>query len=121
MNTMPSKVLVTGATGLLGRHVVNQLIETGRSVRVLIRKPSQRAAFDGEVDAVIGDIRSSNDVSEAVRSCESVIHACSSHHYNLDPASFFAINVTGTKNVCDAVSRWGCRRLVVTSTVSTLS
>ena len=118
---MSGKVLVTGATGLLGRHIVNQLIEAGRSVRVLIRKPSQRVAFDAEVDAAIGDIRSSNDVSEAVRNCESVIHACSSHQYNLDPASFFAINVIGTKNVCDAVSRWGCRRLVVTSTVSTLS
>jgi dihydroflavonol-4-reductase len=117
---MVDTTLVTGATGLLGRHLVKELLENGRSVRVLVRQASQGSVFPPEVNSVIGDIRNSDEVFEAVRGCDTVIHACSTHHYNLDPDAFFATNVIGTENICNAVQCWGCRRLVVTSTISTL-
>lgn len=48
-------ILVTGATGRVGRHVVHQLVERGADVRVLVRDPS-RADFPATVSVVQGDM-----------------------------------------------------------------
>jgi uncharacterized protein YbjT (DUF2867 family) len=48
-------ILVTGATGKVGRSVVSQLLDEGQQVRVLTRHPA-RAAFPGEVEVVAGDL-----------------------------------------------------------------
>lgn len=48
-------ILVTGATGLVGRHVVDQLVQRGADVRALVRNPS-KAAFAPGVDVVQGDL-----------------------------------------------------------------
>lgn len=118
---MMGPILVTGATGLLGRHLVSQLRKEGRSVRVFVRHPSHAHVFPPGTSVALGDIRNVREVFEAVRDCDGVIHACSTHHYSLPSDDFFATNVTGTENVCSAVEAHGCRRLVVTSTISTLN
>ena len=114
------KTLVTGATGLLGRHLVYQLLERGYIVRVLVRAVEQRAFFPENVEVVNGDIRVARDVDAAVFGCRYIIHACSTHVYNLPPEEMWAINVEGTRHICDAVERHQCEKLVFTSTVSTL-
>lgn len=48
-------ILVTGATGRVGRHLVNQLVDRGADVRVLVRDP-QKAAFPAGVDVAQGDL-----------------------------------------------------------------
>jgi dihydroflavonol-4-reductase len=49
-----------------------------------------------------------------------VFHACSTHVYNLPAEEMWAVNVEGTRHVCDAVKRHRCERLIFTSTVSAL-
>ncbi|QDP98837.1 SDR family oxidoreductase [Microlunatus elymi] len=54
---MPGKrVLVAGATGYLGRHLVQALIDAGCRVRVLVRRPEQAAGFPAGVDAFVGQV-----------------------------------------------------------------
>ncbi len=114
------RTLVTGATGLLGRHLVYQLRERGYLVRVFVRAAKQRAFFSEGVEVVTGDIRTAEDVDAAVLGCRYVIHACSTHVYNLPAEEMWAVNVEGTRHVCNAVERHQCEKLVFTSTVSAL-
>ncbi len=115
------RTLVTGATGLLGRHLVYQLRERGYLVRVFVRAAKQRAFFSEGVEVVTGDIRTAEDVDAAVLGCRYVIHACSTHVYNLPAEEMWAVNVEGTRHVCNAVERHQCEKLVFTSTVSALN
>jgi dihydroflavonol-4-reductase len=116
----PSKVLVTGATGLLGQHLVRQLTQLGYSVRALARSPEQQCFFPSDVEVVIGDIRKLQDVDSAIAGCRFVFHACTTHVYNLHFSETHAVDVLGTQNVCDAASRHQCERLVFTSTIAAL-
>lgn len=50
------RVLVAGATGYLGRNLVQALVAAGCRVRVLVRRPEQAAAFPGEVDVFVGQV-----------------------------------------------------------------
>jgi uncharacterized protein YbjT (DUF2867 family) len=58
-------ILVTGATGRVGRHVVQQLVSRGASVRVLVRDPS-KAEFPAGVEVVQGELLDIRAVREAL-------------------------------------------------------
>jgi dihydroflavonol-4-reductase len=111
-----ARILVTGASGLLGQHLCRQLLARGYEVRGLVR-PSSVPLPDG-VERISGDIRDASCVQQAVRGCEGVIHTCCTHVYNLPREEVHAVNVTGTLHICDAVRQNGSR-LVFTSTIST--
>jgi dihydroflavonol-4-reductase len=118
---MGTTVLVTGARGLLGQHLMRDLLESGKSVRAFVRRPEDRAFLPSGVEMAVGDITNFSDVRTAMAGCDSVIHACSTHVYNLPPKRFWEVNVGGTGNVCDAADQLRCRRVLLTSTVSTLA
>ena len=68
-------VLVTGATGLLGRRVVQQLLETNQEVRVMVRRPgSERALATPPTDLCYGDVSDPDALAEACRDATAVIH-----------------------------------------------
>jgi len=68
-----SPVLVTGATGFMGRHLVSRLLADGRAVRVLERRPSD--AFDGlAVERVTGDVTQPETLVAACAGAESVFN-----------------------------------------------
>ena len=61
-------VLVTRATGFIGRHLVRYLLEQGETVRVLTRNPDRvPAAWDGRVDIVVGDLANRATLRAAVQ------------------------------------------------------
>ncbi len=67
------RVLVTGGTGLVGHHVVDELLQRGASTRVVThRRPNP---FGADVDVVEGDLRSAETCSRAVAGAEFVVHA----------------------------------------------
>jgi uncharacterized protein YbjT (DUF2867 family) len=72
---MTSPILVTGGTGLLGRLVVERLVDAGRDVRVLSR--SSHASRD-HVDFVIGDISTGDGLRDALAGVEVVVHCAGS-------------------------------------------
>src|SRR5258706_13520807 len=100
---MPT-IFVTGATGLTGANVCQQLIERGDAVRALVRNPDEAAALAAiGVELVQGDIVDADDVVRGARGCEAAIHcAALLGGASQDLADFRAVNVAGTTHVLDA-------------------
>ncbi|XYH96874.1 NAD(P)H-binding protein [Sorangium sp. So ce1128] len=65
------KILVTGATGTVGREIVKQLAEGGHHVRALSRNPG-RAKFPGGVEAVAGDLAAPETFADALKGIEAL-------------------------------------------------
>ncbi len=64
-------ILVTGATGIVGREVVRQLLAAGRDVRVLTRDPARAAGFGGAVEVVTGDLGRPDTLDAALTGVDS--------------------------------------------------
>ncbi len=66
-------ILVTGATGTIGSHLVPSLLGQGAQVRVLVRDPDKaRAAFGDQVDIVSGDLQDTSSVTVALKGVDSL-------------------------------------------------
>ena len=113
------RVLVTGASGFLGSHVVDAALARGHTVRTLdTRGSSWRAAED--VEAVLGDVRDPDVVDGAVRDIDAVYHLAAVADLaeaNADPARATDVNVEGTRTVVEAARAHGVRRLLLASSV----
>lgn len=121
-------VLVTGAGGFIGSHLVEALLREGYQVRALVRYNGQgtwhhledlRAEDKARVDIRLGDVTDPAFVRDLVAGCEMVFHLAAligiPYSY-LAPASYVATNVGGTLNVLEACRHAKVRRLIVTST-----
>lgn len=121
-------ILVTGADGFIGSHLVERLIAEGARVRAFCLYNPQgswgwldHAAADvrAAIDVRLGDIRDPGFVSEACRGVEIVLHLAAliaiPYSY-IAPESFVMTNVAGTLNVLEGVRRHGVARVVHTST-----
>ena len=98
------KVLVTGASGNAGQAVCRALVETGVEIRMADVMPPPPSHFElGEF--VRCDTRTPEDVRQAVRGAEAVIHLGAWHCAHVPPVSdetIFSVNVDGTFNVMQA-------------------
>jgi UDP-glucose 4-epimerase len=121
-------VLVTGADGFIGSHLVERLAALGASVRAFCLYNSNGslgwldgadAALRNSLDVRLGDIRDARFVEEACRGIDVVCHLAAliaiPYSYQA-PESFIDTNVKGTLNVLEAVRRVGCQRVIHTST-----
>jgi len=126
-----SKVLVTGADGFIGSHLVQALMAAGNEVRAFCLYNSNGSwgwldnlpeADKAELDVVLGDIRDPLCVREAMRGCEQVFHLAAliaiPYSY-VAPASYVDTNIHGTLNVVQAARDLGVDRVVHTSTSET--
>ncbi len=105
-------VLVTGATGFLGRRVVQQLLETNHEVRAMVRSPgSERVFTTPPTEVCYGDVRDPDAVAEACRDISEVIHLVAVIRGG--PRQFDAINRQGTANVVGAAREAGSVRRFV--------
>ena len=122
------RVLVTGAGGFIGSHLVAMLVERGADVRGLIRYTSRgdRGALAwldediGEaVEIVLGDVRDAESVAAASKDADVVMHLAAQiaiPYSYVNPRDFFETNVLGTFNVARAALDNGVSRVVHTST-----
>ena len=109
------RVLVTGASGMLGRATAQTLADRGDEVTVFQRRPSGAAA---PVREVLGDIADAEAVRLAVEGQEAVVHLAARVGVVGSAAQFEAANVDGTTNVLAAARACGVARLVHVSTPS---
>jgi nucleoside-diphosphate-sugar epimerase len=107
-------VLVTGASGMLGREVALELLRAGHRVRVLQRGP---AGLDG-VEEVRGSITDAAAVGRAMQGVGAVVHLAAKVSLAGDPAEFEQVNVGGTEVVLDAAETAGVSRFVHISSPS---
>jgi dihydroflavonol-4-reductase len=107
--------LVTGASGFLGWHVANLLVERGHAVRALVRHGSSVAGID--VEMVTGDLRDAPSLERAMAGCRSVFHVAGDYRmWVRDPSEIYHSNVDGTRNMLEAAKKTGVQRIVYTST-----
>ena len=107
------KVLVTGATSMIGRKTAEELLRHGHDVQIL-----QRGDSSLDVPVFRGDIRDATAVHNAVVGCDVVIHAAAKVGLVGSFTEFHDINVVGTQNVMDAAVAAGARGVVYVSSPS---
>ena len=113
------KVLVTGATGFLGKYVVEELVEHGYQVRAFGRNSKiGRSLENTSVSFFQGDLTNAEDVSEACKGMDLVVHAGALSTVWGPWEDFFQANVLGTKYVLEACHQTGIQRLVYVSSPS---
>ncbi len=125
------KVLVTGAGGFIGSHLVEALLEKGATVRAFVKYNSRSdwgmlsdlpAESQKSIEVVSGDIRDPFFVRKAVQSCDYVFHLAAligiPYSY-VAPQDYVAVNVLGTVNVLQACRDERTPRMVHTSTSET--
>jgi len=111
--------LVTGATGLLGSHIVEQLRKRGQPVRVLVRRGSDRAWLETQnVEFVEGDITEPESLQRACAGADVVYHSAAKVGDWGPWEDFQRITIDGTRNILEAAIAAGVRRFVHISSIS---
>ncbi|GJM28503.1 MAG: dihydroflavonol-4-reductase [Cyclobacteriaceae bacterium] len=112
--------LVTGGLGFIGRYLVKALIDRGKKVRVLDKDPST-GVFTNAVEVVTGSVLDKSLLSEIMPGVSFVYHLAGIPHlWQQNPKDFARVNVNGTRNILEAASNSGIRRLVYTSSETIL-
>ncbi len=112
--------LVTGATGLLGSHIIEKLIEQDQPVRALVRSDSDTRVLDvWGVEKCIGDITDRPSLDEAMQGVDTVYHAAAAvGDWGSWKNYFVPVSIDGTRNMIDAASRVSPRRFLYVSSIS---
>lgn len=116
------KALVTGATGFIGGNLVRELLKQGYQVRALVRKSSNQRSIEGlDVDVVFGDLRDRDSLNKALEGCEVLFHVAAAYTFwSTDAKVIYETNVNGTENVLSAARERVIKKVVYTSTESTI-
>jgi nucleoside-diphosphate-sugar epimerase len=110
------RVLVTGATGLLGGHLIKELQQRHEQIRALVLplENADRLVEQG-VEVVRGDITDANTLGPAVKDIEMIFHLAGMMGVWRPLAEYRLVNVTGSANLYQAAQQAGVRRFVHTS------
>jgi nucleoside-diphosphate-sugar epimerase len=115
-----SLVLVTGATGFVGRPLCDSLAQAGYSVCAALHRDRAVSAHVAQ-KVVVGDIGATTDWKVALSGVESVIHVAARAHVLNDAAdgeqAYMETNARGTQSLAEAAARAGVRRFIYLSTV----
>ncbi len=123
-----SKVLVTGAAGFIGSHLVETLLNKGASVKAFVHYNSRNDIGNlnyleehqlKNIEIIFGDIQDSRVIRSSVKSCDYVFHLAAligiPYSY-IAPNSYVNTNIIGTLNILDAVRDKNVKKVVHTST-----
>ena len=124
-----SKVLITGAGGFIGSHLVERCVELGFQVRAFIKYNSmnrwgwlEKSRYLNEIEIICGDIRDYDSVHGAMKDCDSVFHLAAligiPYSY-LSPIAYIKTNLEGTYNVLQAARENNLTNILITSTSET--
>ena len=115
---MPSRVMVTGASGFVGTAIVEELISRNYSVNALVNSRQLRAG--GQVESIKGSLFDQRSLLTAMRGCDAVIHLVGIIMEKPSKGiTFERIHFQGTRNVVDAAKAAGIKRYVHMSALGT--
>lgn len=128
MELKGKKVLVTGADGFIGSHLVEGLLQAGCKVKAFCYYNSFNSwgwldtlpvEVQKQIEIFTGDIRDPNGVRTAVKNCDIIFHLAAliaipfSYH---SPDNYIDTNIKGTLNILQAAKDFGVHKILVTST-----
>jgi uncharacterized protein YbjT (DUF2867 family) len=105
------KIAVIGATGFVGRHLVDHLQGAGHAVRAVSRDGAKLAGWGDAVSAYAADVETGNGLAEAMAGADAVVHLVAIAR-EVGGRSFDRVNVGGVEHVVEAMRSAGIRRLV---------
>lgn len=110
--------LVTGASGFVGGHVAQALVERGDQVRALVRATSDKRFLNSiGVEQVEGDLLDAEAVRRAVAGCQTIVH-CAAKVGDWGPIEEYrAVNVDALRVLLDAAVQQPCHRFVLVSSL----
>jgi dihydroflavonol-4-reductase len=108
------RILITGATGFLGRATVRELIGSGHAVRAIVRDASRAAgSWPGAgVEVIEGDPGDPRVVGPAAYGMDAVVHLAATYRYDRDDGSSMSANAALARTVLEAARAAGVRRVV---------
>ncbi len=109
------KALVTGGTGFLGSHIVEELVESNYDVRVLARKSSNTTQLPNNVEVVEGDITLPETLNSAMQDVEVIFNNAAIMDDWESWSKLVPINVEGTRNILDAARKIDISKIAHTS------
>ena len=121
-----ARILITGATGFIGSHLVELCVEKGHEVVAFDRyNPNshrgwlEKSEKRSEIQIILGDIRDLDSVTKAMAGCDVVFHLAAligiPYSY-VSPLAYIRTNLEGTYNVLEASRNKGIDQILVTST-----
>jgi nucleoside-diphosphate-sugar epimerase len=122
---MKQTIFVTGATGLVGYHVVKYLGGQGFAVVAAVRASSKTAQLqaikDGSVTVAVVDLDNVEELTRAMSGCQAVVHCAGSVDMQASRESIMATNVGGTVNALKASTAAGVKHFVHISSLSVIT
>jgi len=108
------RVLITGATGFVGRYVVRELLARGHAVRCLVRPGSEGKLAAGEgVEVFAGDVLHPEDAAQAAAGCEAAVHLVGIiREFPGRGVTFEKVHVQATENIVNAARDAGVKRFL---------
>lgn len=124
-------ILITGATGIVGSHILVELLKRGEKLRALVRKDSDFEAIqqlldqaklkDDNVEYIEGDVSDPLSLARAMSGCVDVYHCAAMVSFRAaDLNRMNQVNVTGTANVVNAALKEGVKRLCYISSTAAI-
>ena len=98
------RVVITGATGFIGKVTVAALLDRGHTLRVFVRESSDVSAFqDMDIRIITGDIFNAADLEAAMKGCDTLVHLASVYSFwEENPGIYDQVNINGTIQVMRA-------------------
>jgi uncharacterized protein YbjT (DUF2867 family) len=111
------RILVAGATGQTGRHIVRQLVEKNIAVKALVRnRESAGAILPNTAELVVGDVLKPATLETALVDC-SVLICATGATPSFNPTTPYQVDYQGTKNLVDAAKAKGIEHFVLVSSL----
>lgn len=114
------KILVTGATGFIGKNLVKELVKKKYNLICLVRKTSKTDLLDRlKVKKVFGELEDKESLIKATKNIDMVIHLAAAVGV-VDQKVNYETNVEGTKNLVEACRKNGVKKIIFLSTISAI-
>lgn len=120
---MSAKVLITGASGLLGANLVRKMYAAGYNIRILIRPTADIETLrDIPLEIHYGALSDATIIDQAVADVDYVVHAASlTTQWGINFDTYKEINITATQILANACLKWKIKKLIYIGTANTLA
>lgn len=116
--SLSAPTLVTGASGLIGRHLLRRLLDQGRQVRILCRRPTESLRQNPQLEIVLGDLGDPEAVERAVAGTSTIYHVGGVVHGAAH--EFWRGSVEGTRHIVQSALKHRVQQLIYVSSLSVL-